>query len=260
MPHFSLVIFPTHNTDLMSESIAHSRLPVAKQFSRVEDASSSLRANPPLFSESAVAALTAASMEALSKRVRSGATWKVFRELDTDGSGEIELNELRSGLQRIGFVMDDQSFDALAQHLDSNGDGRIQYEEFVQKINPKEDFVSEAELMSRSQRHASLPVHLRQSLVAGSDVSGSLSPLTFGGVRSSQNGSNRNSSVGFATAVRTDSLESGAAIPTHEVSAQQQHYAAFRLSSHGVSVRQAYRLCLVSKHDLFHSISPRSHL
>lgn len=244
----------------MSESIAHSRLPVAKQFSRVEDASSSLRANPPLFSESAVAALTAASMEALSKRVRSGATWKVFRELDTDGSGEIELSELRSGLQRIGFVMDDQSFDALAQHLDSNGDGRIQYEEFVQKINPKEDFVSEAELLSRSQRHASLPVHLRQSLVAGSDVSGSLSPLTFGGVRSSQNGSNRNSSVGFATAVRTDSLESGAAIPTHEVSAQQQHYAAFRLSSHGVSVRQAYHLCLVSKYDLFHSISPRSHL
>jgi hypothetical protein len=201
-------------------------------------------------------------MEALSKRVRSGATWKVFRDLDTDGSGEIELNELRTGLQRIGFVMDDQSFDSLARHLDSNGDGRIQYEEFVQKMNPKVDLVSEAELISRSQRHASLPAHLRESRLVGndfSDASVSSSPLTFGGVRSSQNGSNRNSSVGFAAALRNNALESGVEIPAHKAaSTQQQHYAAFRLSSHGVTVRQFIHSFFVAKFSSRHSISAHS--
>jgi hypothetical protein len=95
----------------------------------------------PEFNQRTALAVAAAGLDALSKRVKSGSTWKLFRELDANGSGNLTLTELREGLARTGFVMDDRSFDVMSKYLDTNGDGVIQYREFVDKLNPKDNYV-----------------------------------------------------------------------------------------------------------------------
>lgn len=51
--------------------------------------------------------------------------------IDDDGSGEITKQELRSVLESMGDTISDKEIKAMVLAADANGDGSIQFDEFV---------------------------------------------------------------------------------------------------------------------------------
>ena len=47
------------------------------------------------------------------------------RQFDKDGSGEIDIDELRQRLGEMGCDMDDQQVEQMMREADQNGDGKI---------------------------------------------------------------------------------------------------------------------------------------
>lgn len=55
-----------------------------------------------------------------------------FRQFDQDGSGYIQADELENIMQKMGRRFDKAQINAMVKSLDSSGDGKISFEEFVQ--------------------------------------------------------------------------------------------------------------------------------
>ena len=55
----------------------------------------------------------------------------VFRIFDKDGDGYITADEIQEEMSKHGDVFTDQQIKQMMEGADSNGDGRIDYEEFV---------------------------------------------------------------------------------------------------------------------------------
>lgn len=65
---------------------------------------------------------------------------EAFRRFDADGDGVISRSELAGVLRRLEpSVWDTQRLDKLLENIDTNGDGRIQYDEFVSWVWAHED-------------------------------------------------------------------------------------------------------------------------
>eukprot|EP00581_Thalassiosira_minuscula_P009567 CAMPEP_0183703710 /NCGR_PEP_ID=MMETSP0737-20130205/1353_1 /TAXON_ID=385413 /ORGANISM="Thalassiosira miniscula, Strain CCMP1093" /LENGTH=1131 /DNA_ID=CAMNT_0025930507 /DNA_START=86 /DNA_END=3481 /DNA_ORIENTATION=- len=62
------------------------------------------------------------------QRQRLAATFAFY---DTDRSGFLEKDEIYQALTSAGFVISSENFDALISSIDTNGDGKIDFEEFV---------------------------------------------------------------------------------------------------------------------------------
>ena len=60
---------------------------------------------------------------------------RVFRKVDRDGSGTIERKELRKAAEKIGLSITDNDSRRIIARYDTNGDGRMQYREFVSFID-----------------------------------------------------------------------------------------------------------------------------
>lgn len=58
----------------------------------------------------------------------------VFRDLDKNGDGTISADELRFALRALGETMSDDDIDVLLKKTDTDGDGRVNYQEFVRMI------------------------------------------------------------------------------------------------------------------------------
>uniref|UniRef100_A0A0E0GUP4 non-specific serine/threonine protein kinase n=1 Tax=Oryza nivara TaxID=4536 RepID=A0A0E0GUP4_ORYNI len=56
---------------------------------------------------------------------------EMFKMLDTDNSGHITLEELKTGLQRVGANLMDSEIDALMEAADIDNSGTIDYGEFI---------------------------------------------------------------------------------------------------------------------------------
>jgi len=54
-----------------------------------------------------------------------------FKVFDRDGSGTISLDELRNVMKSFGEILTDDELDSMIKEVDKNGDGSIDYEEFV---------------------------------------------------------------------------------------------------------------------------------
>jgi len=54
-----------------------------------------------------------------------------FRVFDLDGSGTISLEELRRVMKSFGEILTEDELDSMIKEVDKNGDGSIDYEEFV---------------------------------------------------------------------------------------------------------------------------------
>lgn len=54
-----------------------------------------------------------------------------FRTFDKDGNGFIDAKELRVAMQKLGETLSDQELDDMMRQADVDGDGQINYEEFV---------------------------------------------------------------------------------------------------------------------------------
>lgn len=55
-----------------------------------------------------------------------------FRQFDQDNSGYIQAKELETVLQRMGRRLNKSEIDAMVKALDTTGDGKISFEEFLQ--------------------------------------------------------------------------------------------------------------------------------
>ena len=66
-------------------------------------------------------------------------TRQAFNVFDKDGSGSLSVDELRAVLSRPGggAALTDEEISAIIAEFDANGDGEIQYEEFVTMWEPK---------------------------------------------------------------------------------------------------------------------------
>jgi len=54
-----------------------------------------------------------------------------FRQFDQDGSGYIQANELENIMDKMGRHYNKSQIDSIVNSLDTSGDGKISFEEFV---------------------------------------------------------------------------------------------------------------------------------
>jgi Ca2+-binding EF-hand superfamily protein len=54
----------------------------------------------------------------------------VFNSFDSDKSGAIDLQEIKNVASALGSELTDEEMRSIIKNLDSNGDGKISFEEF----------------------------------------------------------------------------------------------------------------------------------
>ncbi|XP_078614347.1 calmodulin-like [Branchiostoma floridae x Branchiostoma japonicum] len=62
---------------------------------------------------------------------------EAFKSFDKDGNGTLDKREVKSAMATIGRNYDDEQIDKLFELFDANRDGVLQYEEFVELMNPR---------------------------------------------------------------------------------------------------------------------------
>ena len=63
---------------------------------------------------------------------------RIFKELDADGSGEIDAEELQAGLGKLGLPSSDEYVSDIFTQYDMDGSGRIDEQEFRNYVRKKE--------------------------------------------------------------------------------------------------------------------------
>jgi len=64
---------------------------------------------------------------------------KAFKEFDIDGDGTITGKELGNYIGKLGEKFSEEEINALIKIFDSNGDGELDYEEFLQMMTLTEE-------------------------------------------------------------------------------------------------------------------------
>ncbi|THD22674.1 hypothetical protein D915_006608 [Fasciola hepatica] len=65
------------------------------------------------------------------KSVRQSKLREVFQKMDHDGNGKLERHEIRHVLTASGFPVNTEEVERIMSIVDRNGDGYIDYDEFV---------------------------------------------------------------------------------------------------------------------------------
>ena len=58
----------------------------------------------------------------------------IFRVFDKDGNGFISTKELREVLKELGDDVSDKEIIEMIRNVDIDGDGKVNYDEFVQML------------------------------------------------------------------------------------------------------------------------------
>ncbi|ACO66830.1 predicted protein, partial [Micromonas commoda] len=62
---------------------------------------------------------------------------ELFAQFDQDGSGTIDIMELRQVMRHPKDQLTEEEIDAFAAEMDKDGDGEISYDEFIAAMNRK---------------------------------------------------------------------------------------------------------------------------
>jgi len=73
----------------------------------------------------------------LSKRVKAFLICEAFMVFDKDGNGFISAAELRHVMTNLGEKLTDEEVDEMIREADIDGDGQVNYEEFVTMMTSK---------------------------------------------------------------------------------------------------------------------------
>ena len=88
----------------------------------------------------------------------------MFLDMDVDGSGDVDLQELMEGLSDMGMKLTDEEFLAFFNDLDKNNDQKLTREEFVGAIT--EAVQKENDFTSRHIRgHSTMPIKLNCPII-----------------------------------------------------------------------------------------------
>ena len=60
---------------------------------------------------------------------------KVFKEIDTDNSNSIDINELQKAVTKLGHRLSRKEVETLLETVDTDSSGSVSYEEFYQFFN-----------------------------------------------------------------------------------------------------------------------------
>ena len=71
---------------------------------------------------------------AMDKEAELEALKEVFNRFDKDASGLIDMAELRAAASELRLTSSEEELNALMQKVDTDGDGKISFEEFVQAV------------------------------------------------------------------------------------------------------------------------------
>ena len=76
---------------------------------------------------------------------------ELFTQIDTDGSGSVDVKEFRLGLRSVGLLFDDISIESLLTLVDTDGDGQLEKDEFCARIGAMidEEATTPAAVLSR---------------------------------------------------------------------------------------------------------------
>ena len=97
----------------------------------------------------------AALAEKRAALAESALAQKAFDEFDTDGSGAIDMEELRTLLFNCGKSASDERLQSLIARFDANGDGVLQFDEFRNMIAQWDEILEEeANLAAGEERRA----------------------------------------------------------------------------------------------------------
>jgi len=83
-------------------------------------------------------------MDILRQRLRAKAAggarqmFKMFKEMDRDASGTIDAKEFKQFLKHWNIDTSDKNVEAIIRANDSNGDGQLDYQEFVKQVLPED--------------------------------------------------------------------------------------------------------------------------
>jgi Ca2+-binding EF-hand superfamily protein len=70
--------------------------------------------------------------EAFFKKYSQDELHVAFRQFDQDGSGYIQASELENIMHKMGRRFNKLQIDTMVKSLDTSGDGKISFNEFVQ--------------------------------------------------------------------------------------------------------------------------------
>lgn len=84
----------------------------------------------------------------------------LFKQIDTDGSGDFDVTEFRVGMLEIGLTFDDDTIAAMFTYLDKDGEGTVDTAEFIANMETFEHLMgvsSTAVLIALCQVRFQLP-------------------------------------------------------------------------------------------------------
>jgi len=85
---------------------------------------------------------------------------QVFEEMDEDGSGRLDYGELRQAMIKLGIVLNQEQMSLLIKNIDIDGDGDVNYIEFMRFMNVENGDVTVTEIIEDALTSVSRAIFL----------------------------------------------------------------------------------------------------